>query len=201
MEDEEKINIDLRETQAQIDWLKQKLYLNTRSENAKERIVMRGQVHFCELGVGVGSEMQKKRPCVIIQNDVGNARSATTTIVPITHTTKSLKCFVPVKEKYDTNGRIILNGSVNVSAIRSIDKARIGNHICDLETSEMKEVDKAIALNMDIFKHYKTLQNMYDDKLVYIEKLNAVLKEAKELLGVDDNKKIIEELKKVLDKP
>lgn len=194
------MNIDLSETQAQIDWLKQKLYLNVQSQNATKRVVKRGQVYSCELGVGVGSEMQKKRPCVIIQNDVGNARSATTTVVPITHTIKSLNCFVPIKEKYDVNGTVILNGSVNVSAIRSIDKARIGNHICDLETSEMKEVDKAIALNMDIFKHYKTLQNMYDDKLVYIEKLNAVLKEAKELLGVDDNKKIIEELKKVLDK-
>ncbi len=42
---------------------------------------------------------------------------------------------------------------------------------------------------------------MYNDKLVYVKKLNAVLKEAKELLGVDDNKKFIEKLKKVLDKP
>lgn len=194
------MNIDLSETQAQIDWLKQKLYLNAQSQNATKRVVKRGQVYSCELGVGVGSELQKKRPCVIVQNDVGNVRSATTTVVPITHTTKPLNCFVVIADKYDEKGTLILNGSVNVSAIRSIDKARIGDYICDLETSELKEVDKAIALNIDIFKHYKTLQNMYNDKLVYIDKLNDTLKEVKNLLGVDDNKKIIEELKKVLDK-
>lgn len=194
------MNIDLSKTQAHLDWLKQKLFLDAMSKNAAKRTVKRGQVYNCELGMGVGSELQKKRPCVIIQNDIGNAHSAVTTIVPITHTQKSLSCFVSIADKLDSNGTVILDGSANVSAIRAIDKARIGDYICDLEQNEMKEIDKALALNTDIFKHYLTLQNMYNDKLDYITKLNSILKDVKELLGVDDNKKILEELKKMLDK-
>ena len=35
----------------------------------------------------------------------------------------------------------------------------------------MKAVDKAISLSLGINHHYQTLQNMYGDKLQYIEKL------------------------------
>ncbi len=37
----------------------------------------------------------------------------------------------------------------------------------------MKVVDKAISLSLGINHHYQTLQNMYDDKLQYIEKLKS----------------------------
>ena len=193
------MNIDLNKTQAQIDWLKQKLYLDAVSPRAARRIVKRGQVYSCDLGVGVGSELQKKRPCVIVQNDVGNLNSKVTIIVPISHTERELDCIVPVtpKQRGETT---ILDGFVNVSGIRSIDKARIDDYICDLTSEEMKKVDKAIARNIDIFGYYVRLKNMYEDKLTYIDKMNEILDEVKDLLGVEDNKKIAEELKKVLDK-
>ncbi|MBQ8823771.1 MAG: type II toxin-antitoxin system PemK/MazF family toxin [Ruminococcus sp.] len=193
------MNIDLSKAQAHLDWLKQKLFLDETSKNANKRVVKRGQVYNCELGMGIGSELQKKRPCIIIQNDKGNTHSAVTTIVPITHTQKPLNCFVPISNKYDKNGTLILDGLANVSAIRSVDKARLSDYICDLEQNELKDIDKAIAINIDIFKHYLKLQNMYNDKLDYIVKLNTIIKEIKELLNIDDNKKIIEEIKKILD--
>ncbi|MDE6030241.1 MAG: type II toxin-antitoxin system PemK/MazF family toxin, partial [Oscillospiraceae bacterium] len=133
------MDIDLGKTQAQIDWLKQKLFLDANSKNAAKRKVKRGQVYSCELGVGVGSELQKKRPCVILQNDIGNIKSSVTTIIPITHTHKALSCFRAIIPKYDNNGTLILDGYVNVSGIRSIDKARIGDYICDLTSSELKD--------------------------------------------------------------
>lgn len=192
------MNIDLGKTQAQIDWLKQKLYLDAVSPTAAQRSVKRGQVYYCELGVGVGSELQKKRPCVIMQNDIGNFHSSVTTVIPITHTGKSLSCFTPITPKYN-NGTLILDGYANTAGIRSIDKARIGNYICDLTSAELKDIDKALAVNLDIYKHYLAMENKYNDKLTYIEKLNALLNEIKDVLDVDDNKKIIEAIKKVLD--
>lgn len=194
------MNIDLGNTQAQIEWLKQKLFLDTVSNKAAIRKIKRGQVYHCELGMNVGSELQKKRPCVIIQNDIGNTHSPITTIVPITHTQKNLNCFVHIADKYDKTGNLILDGFVNVAAIRSIDKARIGDYICDVETNELTEIEKAIACNIDIMKHYVTMQNLYKDKLDHVNKLNAILDEVKTLLKVNDNKAILSELKKVLDK-
>ena len=54
-----------------------------------------------------------------------------------------------------------------------VNKARLGDYITDLSAAEMKDVDKAIYLSLDINHYYQTLQNMYNDKLQYIEKLKA----------------------------
>ncbi len=193
------MKIDLNNVQTHLDWLKQKLFLDTMSANATKRRIKRGQVYYCELGIGVGSELQKKRPCVIIQNDMGNIHSSVTTVVPITHGHKALNCFVPITDKFDNTGNLILDGSANVTAVRSIDKARIGDYICDVNSDELMEIEKALAINTDILKHYAKLQNMYNDKVEHTEKLNAILNDIKSLLDINDNKKIIEELKKRLD--
>lgn len=55
-----------------LEWIKTKIYLDTNSDKTKNRIVRRGEVYKCNFGIGIGSEMQKEKPCVIIQSDVGN---------------------------------------------------------------------------------------------------------------------------------
>lgn len=195
------MNIDLQKTQAQIDWLKQQLYLDSISSNTKSRTVKRGQVYYCELGTGIGSELQKKRPCVIYQNNIGNIHSSKTVVIPITHTYKAnLSCFVPVADKYGGDGTVILDGYINVTEIRAIDKARICDYICDIEQDEMKAADAAVAQNLDMYKHYKTLENKYADKVKHADNLTAVLSEVKKLLNVQNNQEIITEIKKLLDK-
>lgn len=195
------LKLDLQKTQFQIDWLKQQLYLDCISQNTKSRTVKRGQVYYCELGTGIGSELQKRRPCVIYQNNIGNIHSSKTIVIPITHTYKpNLSCFVPVADKYDNNGNVILDGYINVTEIRAIDKARICDYICDIEHDEIKAADMAIAQNLDMYRHYKALENKYADKVKHAENLTAVLSEIKKLLNVQNNSEIITELKKLLDK-
>ena len=82
--------VDLGVVQKALEWLKTKLYLNTQTISAQRRTVKRGQVYRCNFGVGVGSEMQKDRPAVIVQNDVGNKQSGNTIVLPITHDTSTL---------------------------------------------------------------------------------------------------------------
>ena len=52
-------------------------------------------------------------------------------------------------------------------------KARLGDYITDLTADEMRAVDKAIFISLDTNHYYQTLQNMYNDKLQYIEKLKS----------------------------
>ena len=61
------------------------LYLDTTVTSAQKRIVFRGQVYFCELGEGAGSEENKERPCIIIQNNLGNKNSGNIIVAPITN--------------------------------------------------------------------------------------------------------------------
>ncbi len=191
------MNIDLTKTQQYLEWFKNKLYLNAIAPSAKNRIIYRGQVYHCNLGVGIGSEECKERPCVILQYNSANRTSPNTLVAPITHTTSTLPIVVPITEKRDSSGKLILDGNVLLGNITCVSKARLGDYITDLSSVEMKAVDKAISLSLDINHYYQTLQNMYDDKLQYIEKL----KHNRSLLqsDLDSKQEQIDNFQKLLD--
>lgn len=165
------MNTDLTKTQQYLDWLKDKLYLNAIAPSAKSRIIYRGQVYRCKLGIGIGSEESKERPCVILQYNSANRTSPNTLVAPITHTTSTLPIVVPIADKVDSTGKIILDGNVLLGNITCVSKARLGDYITDLTPNEMKVVDKAISISLNINHYYQTLQNDFNDKLQYIEKL------------------------------
>ncbi len=191
------MNIDLTKTQQYLEWFKNKLYLNAIAPSAKNRIIYRGQVYRCNLGVGIGSEECKERPCVILQYNSANRTSPNTLIAPITHTTSTLPVVVPITDKKDSSGKLILDGNVLLGNITCVSKARLGDHITDLSADEMKAIDKAISFSLDINHYYQTLQNMYDDKIQYIEKLklNRSLLQA----DLDTKQQCIDNFQKLLD--
>lgn len=191
------MNIDLTKTQQYLEWLKNKLYLNAIAPSAKNRIIYRGQVYRCNLGIGVGSEECKERPCVILQYNSANRTSPNTVVAPITHTTSALPIVVPIAEKKDSSGKLILDGNVLLGNITCVSKARLGDYITDLTADEMRAVDKAIFISLDTNHYYQTLQNMYNDKLQYITKLkenrsNLQTTLASKQQQIDDFKKLLE---------
>ena len=173
------MNIDLLKTQQYIDWLKKKLFLNAISDSAKNRKIYRGQVYRCNFGVGIGSEESKERPCVILQYDSANKTSPNTLVAPITHSTSTLPVVIPIKDKFDSSGKLILDGNVLLGNITCISKARLGDYVTTLSKDEMKQVDHAISISLDVNQYYKKLENMYNDKLEYIKKLNCIRNDLK----------------------
>lgn len=165
------INSSLPKVQQHLEWLKTKLYLDSLASKAQRRVVKRGEVYHCKLGVGIGSEKNKERPCVILQGDSANAKSPNTIVAPITHSASTLPIVVPITDKRDDNGNIILDGHVLLGNIITISKARLGDYITDLDNEEMEKVDKAAVTSLDLISHYDKLENIHEDKLVYIEKL------------------------------
>lgn len=167
------MNIDLTKTQQYLDWLKEKLYLDKISSSASRRTVQRGQVYRCKFGIGIGSEQTKERPCVILQYNSANRTSPNTIVAPITHTASRLPIVVPITDKINSAGETILDGNVLLGNITCVSKARLGDYITDLTNDEMESVDKAIAISLDVNRHYQTLKNIYNDKLEYIDKLKT----------------------------
>ena len=204
------MTIEMNQVQRMLEWLKTKLYLNTLSEKAKSRKVKRGQVYRCNFGCGVGSEMQKERPAIIIQNNVGNDNSGNTIVVPITHNTSSLPCMANITPKIDTDGNIILDGQANASNIMCVSKARLGDYICTLSRTDMKLVDSTIAKTIGFMKQYTDLHKRLNDKLDYIERLKIErnsaqdeLAEIRKFLEISEDDSIIniiKSMKKSLDK-
>lgn len=165
------MNISLNQTQKYLEWLKEKIYLNAISASSQKRIIFRGQVYRCKLGVGIGSEESKERPCVILQHNSGNQTSPNTIVAPITHTASKLPVVVPISERTDNDGKIILDGNVLLGNITCVSKARLGDYIASLSSEEMQQIDSAIALSLDLKHYYHSLLNLYGDKLKYIDKL------------------------------
>lgn len=200
------ININLETTKNQLEWLKTKLYLDAISPNAQRRVVKRGQVYLCNLGVGVGSEMQKNRPCVVIQNDAANRTSPNTIVVPITHDDATLPCMVPITNVVNGDGETILDGSANTACITNVSKARLGNFICVLSSADMKKIDESVAKSINLMHYYADVKGKIASRDAYIERVKSSrnsaedkLKEIKSMVESGAFDDLIEKIKKILE--
>lgn len=94
-----------------------------------------------------GHEQGNRRPVLIIQNDKGNKNSETTIIAPITTHSREFITHVYCKKcSLDYRSQILLE------QIRTIDKSRIGNYICTLNSDVMSEVDEKIKISLALNK-------------------------------------------------
>lgn len=190
------ITIELDTAQKYLDWLKEKIYLNSKAESAKTRKVYRGQVYKCSFGKGIGSEQDKERPCVILQYNSANNTSPNTIVAPITHTASRVETVIPIADKRDENGELILDGNVLLGNIVCVSKARLGDYVTELSSDDMKKVDEALAISINLEHYYKTLSRKYNDKLEYIEKLNAIRKKLNDEL--EERKKFEDKVNQLL---
>lgn len=146
-----------------LDWLKEKLKLNSLVKNAEARFVKRGQVYLCHLGIGIGAEMQNTRPCVILQNDRANYFAGNTVVAPFTHKEKDLPTIVAIDPVHDEKGEEMLSGAVNLTQVRVISKARLGDHIATLDKGTMAKIDAALARELDLMSYYNDLHKKYEN--------------------------------------
>ncbi len=205
-------SISLQKTKQYLEWLKTKLYLDKISINASKRKVRRGQVYWCHFGIGIGNEMSKEtsRPCVIVQNDIGNTKSPNTVVVPITHDLDAYPCLVPFPPQYNKDGKKVLDGKINVSNIVCIAKSRLGDPILkdgEIIKLNMKEVDAALAIEIGIMWRYADLKDRLDKLEVYNKRVKQERNEVQDLLvlirnelKVKDNTDILASLKSLQNK-
>jgi mRNA interferase MazF len=130
------MNVDLQETQNIIDATKEQVYLQGKTHIGSHAKPRRGQVFHCHFGVGVGSEFQKRRPCVVLSNNINNMNNSVVVVAPITHTQKDLPICVPIADKRDAGGNIVLDGCANLSGLRSVSSYRLAGLMCELEKAK-----------------------------------------------------------------
>jgi len=194
------MNIILSETQNIIDATKEQIFLQGKTHTGNHAKPRRGQVFYCHLGVGVGSEFQKRRPCVVLSNTVSNINTSVIVVAPITHTQKNYPVFVPITDKYGTDGTVILKGYADLSNIRAVSSYRLAGLICELEGNEIKKIDAAVARHLDLMHHYNALVNAAEDKEKYVETLSNVLNTLKDMTGTKTNKELVEAVEKLVGK-
>lgn len=170
-EKNKELQISVSKVQQILDWTKTKMYMEVNSEKAKSRVVRRGEVYKCNFGIGIGSEMQKERPCVIIQGNVGNLNSGNVIVAPITHASKNIPSMSVITTQKDINGIIILDGQVNLSNIQTVSKARLGDYITKLSKEDIENIDVSLYVSLGLMKNIKKYEDKIEKLRKYIEKL------------------------------
>ncbi len=114
----------------------------------------RGEIWWVDLKPVVGSETGKERPCLILQNDIGNQNGATTIVAPLLPGTKTYPFVVNIVPT-SQNG---LNGDrhVNLSQMRAVDAQRIKNKQGVLEDIYWEEIEKAVGIELGFGSAFKT---------------------------------------------
>lgn len=176
------MKIELNKVQNILDWIKEQIFLDSIANNAKFRKVKRGEIYKCNFGYGIGSEIQKERPCIIVQTDVRNLNSSTVIVAPITHTNKPLPCMAEITPQYNVDGTTLVDGYVNLSHIQTVSKSRLGDYISKLPTSDIKKINLSIYDTLGLMSEVKECERKLNDKLSYIEKIKKERNKAQDEL-------------------
>ena len=108
----------------------------------------RGEIYYADLSPIKGSEQGGVRPCLIIQNDVGNKFSPCTIVAIIT--TRTTKAKLPTQLWLPTSCGLPRNSMVECEQIRTIDKKLLGEKCGGVDSATMREIDKCLKISVGI---------------------------------------------------
>ena len=112
--------------------------------------IKRGEIWFVRLDPAEGSETRKTRPCLVIQNDIGNEYSDTTVVVPFLSTGDYP--FIVNVEPTTANGLDRKRG-LNLSKIRACSISRFNNKIGSIENKYWSAIEQALLAECGFLKY------------------------------------------------
>lgn len=110
-------------------------------------IMKRGEIYYADLSPSVGSEINKRRPVLIVSNDANNKASTTLTILPITSNVERVYPFEVALAKKESG--LPKPSKVQAQQIRTISKQRIKGKVQGhLNKESLFLVDAALRLHL-----------------------------------------------------
>ena len=112
-------------------------------------VVKRGDIYYADLSPVVGSEQGGIRPILIIQNDVGNRHSPTVICAAITSRMNKAKLPTHI-EVSSRKYQIEKDSVILLEQIRTIDKQRLRDFVCHVDSRLMGRVNDAIRISLEL---------------------------------------------------
>lgn len=109
-----------------------------------ERAFQRGAVHWVDFAGSRGGEIAKRRPAVIVSNDVANRALNRVQIVPLTSN---------VARVFPSEALVTLNGRPSkamADQIATATKERVGDLVGHLTDDDMRRVEAAIRRQLGL---------------------------------------------------
>ena len=111
---------------------------------------LRGMVVEVDLDPVIGHEQGHKRPCVVLQNDIGNRFASTTIIAPLTdaaHIRKASPIYVLVRQG---DGGTTKDSYVLCDQLRTIDQLRVRRVFGAVGPETMAAIDAALRISLGL---------------------------------------------------
>ncbi|MEH2453104.1 type II toxin-antitoxin system PemK/MazF family toxin [Nostoc sp.] len=109
----------------------------------------RGEIYYANLSPVVGSEMDKRRPVLIVSNDANNSAASTVTILPITSNVSRVYPFEVLLNPEESG--LSKPSKVQAQQVRTISKQRIlGDGVGCLNQDLMQLVEAALKLHLGL---------------------------------------------------
>jgi len=109
----------------------------------------RGDIYLADLSPFCGSEQGGVRPVVVIQNNTGNKHAPTLVVATITAKTRK-KTKQPTHYLIRNNPALSRPSLVLLEQLRTIDKQRIIKYLGRVTRKEMRGVDAALRVSLDL---------------------------------------------------
>jgi mRNA interferase MazF len=110
----------------------------------------RGEIYLVEFDPARGHEVQKTRPAVIIQNDIGNRHSPVTIVAAVTSKLSPTPYPVEVVIAPGKGNGLTLPSAIQLGQIRSMDRERLVKRIGALDSPTMRKVDEALKISLGL---------------------------------------------------
>ncbi|MCX7239390.1 MAG: type II toxin-antitoxin system PemK/MazF family toxin [Burkholderiales bacterium] len=111
----------------------------------------RGEIHWVNLDPARGSEMAKRRPCVVLSVKEINDHRRTVVVLPLT--TTDTPAVFPLLIATPSVGA---SSKVRIEHIRSIDKSRLSGYITDMGRDDLLEIERALCKVLALQPHQST---------------------------------------------
>jgi len=108
-----------------------------------------GDVYDVELDPVVGSEIGKRRPALVVSNDVNNQYASTVTIIPITSQPPKRRFPFEVALPKGTAG-LTADSRVKADHVRTVDKGRLRGFRGSLPPSYFPQVEAALKVHLNM---------------------------------------------------
>ncbi|MEG3850524.1 type II toxin-antitoxin system PemK/MazF family toxin [Microcoleus sp. herbarium19] len=109
----------------------------------------RGEIYYANLSPTVGSEIDKRRPVLVVSNDANNRAANTVTILPITSNVTRVYPFEVLLNPEDSG--LPKPSKVQAQQVRTISKQRItSDAVGSLSEEIMQLVNAALKLHLDV---------------------------------------------------
>lgn len=105
-----------------------------------EKNPKRGEIYWVDLEPAIGGETKKKRPGLIVSNDIGNEVSLIVMVAPIT---SKIKRVHPFEVKTLVNGK---PAKIMLNQCKALDKSRLKDKIGNVDSDTLRNVEEAIKI-------------------------------------------------------